>query len=179
MALLIAATMPAQVFADSIPEYISEVKIGMGKDGNAAKAALSGYKILSDDKGNPVDLNQKAGGGFASKGEKVVYLGYKTTADRNDAITDLALMNMKGGYSVQEYDALMKGQMKSQIIPLVDNFLSAINEYRSNCRSGNSAAKQRATYIRGILNKFSTIYHKSSFRVSFYFVIFKSKFPNY
>ena len=41
MALLITATLPAQVFAASVPEYISEVKIGMGKDGNAAKAALS------------------------------------------------------------------------------------------------------------------------------------------
>ena len=101
-ALLIAAILPAQVFADSIPEYISEVKIGMGKDGKSARAALSDYKILSDDKGNPVDLNQKAGGGLGSKGDKVVYLGYKTTADRDEAITDLALMNMKGGYSVQE-----------------------------------------------------------------------------
>ncbi|MBR6702828.1 MAG: hypothetical protein IKI78_06765, partial [Clostridia bacterium] len=104
--------------------------------------------------GNPVDLNKDAGGGMGSKGEKVVYLGYKTTTDRKEAVTDLALMNMKGGYSVEDYDTLMEGQMKSQIIPFVENFLAAINEYRSNCRSGNSAAKQRATYIRGILNKF-------------------------
>ncbi|MBR6361455.1 MAG: hypothetical protein IKS04_06625, partial [Clostridia bacterium] len=154
MALLIAATIPAQVFADSIPEYISEVKIGMGKKASDAKAALNGYIILSDAKGNPVDLNKDAGGGMGSKGEKVVYLGYKTTTDRKEAVTDLALMNMKGGYSVEDYDTLMEGQMKSQIIPFVENFLAAINEYRSNCRSGNSAAKQRATYIRGILNKF-------------------------
>ncbi|MBR5112154.1 MAG: hypothetical protein IK097_01875, partial [Clostridia bacterium] len=154
MALLIAAVMPAQVFADSIPEYISEVKIGMGKDGKTAKAALEGYKILSDGKGNPVDLNQSAGGGWGSKGEKVVLLGYKTTTKRSEAVTDLALMNMKGGYSVQEYEALMESQLKSQIIPFVDNFLVAIDEYRTNCRSGNSYANQRANYIRGILNKF-------------------------
>ena len=78
MALLIAGTVPAQVFADSVPEYISEVKIGMGKDSEDAAAALAGFKILSDEKGNPVDINQKAGGGAGSKGDKVVYIGYKT-----------------------------------------------------------------------------------------------------
>ncbi len=128
LALTLAATLPAQVFAASVPEYISEVKIGMGKKSETAKAALDGYKILSDAKGNPVDLNQKAGGGWGSKGDKVVYLGYKTTTDRKEAITDLALMNMKGGYSVQEYEALMEGQMKSQIIPFIENFQSAIDE---------------------------------------------------
>ncbi|MBR6360228.1 MAG: hypothetical protein IKS04_00400, partial [Clostridia bacterium] len=154
MALLIAATMPAQVFAGSIPEYISEVKIGMGKKAADAKAALNGYKILSDAKGNPIDLNNDAGGGWGSKGEKVVYLGYKTTADRKEAVTDLALMNMKGGYSTKDYDTLMEGQLKSQIIPFVENFQKAINEYRANYRTGNSAAKQRCRYIHDILNKF-------------------------
>ncbi len=153
-ALLIAATLPAQVFADSIPEYISEVKIGMGKDGKSARAALSDYKILSDDKGNPVDLNQKAGGSLGSKGDKVVYLGYKTTADRDEAITDLALMNMKGGYSVQEYEALMETQMKSRIIPFVERFQAAIDEYRENLKSDNEANRQRAEYVKSILNKF-------------------------
>ncbi len=154
LALVMAATLPAQVFADAAPEYISEVKIGMGKEAKDAKAALEGYKILSDEKGNPVDLNQKAGGGLGSKGEKVVYLGYKTTTDRKDAVTDLALMNMKGGYSVQEYEALMETQMKSQIIPFVDGFLAAINEYRANYSSSNAANKQRAEYIKKILDKF-------------------------
>ena len=78
----------------------------------------------------------------------------KTTTDRKEAVTDLALMNMKGGYSVEDYEALMEGQMKSQIIPFVEDFLAAIEEYRINCRSGNSSAYQRANYIRGILNKF-------------------------
>ena len=72
MAVLIAATLPAQVFADSLPEYISEVRIGMGKKAEDAKSELDGYKILSDAKGNPIDLNQKAGGAWGSKGEKIV-----------------------------------------------------------------------------------------------------------
>ncbi len=153
LALLTAGILPSQVFADSVPEYISEVKIGMGKEAADAEAALAGYKILSDEKGNKVDLNQNAGGGFASKGEKVVYLGYKTTSDRGDAITDLALMNMKGGYSVQEYEALMKTQMTSRIIPFIDSFLCTVREYRENYISDNEANRQRAVYIHDMLNK--------------------------
>ncbi len=153
MAVVILTVFPAQVFADSTPEYISEVKIGMGKDESAAAAALEGYKILKSGDQN-VDLNQDAGGGWGSKGDKVVYLGYKTTTDKTEAITDLALMNMKGGYSVQEYEALMELQMKSQIIPFVDNFLAAIKEYRINFSSSNETNKQRAEFVHDTLNKF-------------------------
>ncbi len=154
LALTIAGSLPAQVFADSVPEYISEVKIGMGKKAPEAAAALEGYKILTDENGKRVDLNQNAGGGLGSKGEKCIFLGYKTTTDRSEAISDLALMNMKGGYSVQEYEALMETQMKAQIIPFVDNFLAAINEYRENLKSENPSNRQRAEYIKAVLNKF-------------------------
>ena len=150
LAVLVITIMPAQVFADSLPEYISDVKVYMG---NYDKAASEGFTILCGDNNKPVDLNQGAGGGWGSKGNKAVYLGYKTTTDRSKAITDLALMNMKGGYSVEEYEALMESQMKSQIIPFVDNFLASINEYRDNYNSENSANRQRARYLHDMLNK--------------------------
>lgn len=35
LALLTACLMPAQVFADSLPDYISEVKVFYGDSGNA------------------------------------------------------------------------------------------------------------------------------------------------
>ena len=143
LAVLTGILLPLQASA-STPLYISEVKIGMGKTAEEAKAALAGYSILD------VDLNQGAGGGLGSKGEKAVYLGYKTTTKQSEAITDLALMNMKGGYSVQDYEYLMNEQMKAQIIPLVDGFLATINEYRQNYEAG----VQRALYIHDILNKF-------------------------
>ncbi|MBO4770210.1 MAG: hypothetical protein J5563_05450, partial [Clostridia bacterium] len=76
LAILTAALMPAQVFADSIPEYISEIKVYMGDYSAAGK---EGFTVLKGEDGNPVDLNQKAGGGIGSKGNVAVYLGYKTT----------------------------------------------------------------------------------------------------
>ena len=58
LALSIAGTPPAQVFADSLPEYISEVKV---YEGSYDAAASEGFKILCGDDGNPVDLNRGSG----------------------------------------------------------------------------------------------------------------------
>lgn len=149
LAVLTGILHPVQVFAESLPDYVSEVKVFYG-DYTAAKA--EGYTLLKD--GNdPVDLNRKAGGGLGSKGEKAVYLGYKTTKNSKEAITDLALMNMKGGYRTKDYEFLMERQMNAQIIPFVESFSAAIEEYRENYNSDNEGNKQRAEYIHDRLNK--------------------------
>jgi hypothetical protein len=153
LALLTACLMPVQVFADSMPDYICEVKIFEGNYDNAEK---EGYILLKGDDNKPVDLNQGSGSkDLGAKGNKAVYMGYKTTKDKNDAITDLALMSMKGGYDVAEYDRLMEGQMSQQIVPFVDGFLAAINEYRENYDSDIEANQQRAQFIHDVLNKFT------------------------
>ena len=148
MAVLMGTLLPVQAFADT-PDYISEIKIFAG-DYSVAEA--EGYTLLKNGS-NPVDLNQNAGGGLGSKGEKAVYLGYKTTKESGEAITDLALMNMKGGYDVAEYTALMNQQMKSQILPFIEKFQATIDEYRANYASNNRSNKQRASYIHDMLDK--------------------------
>ena len=157
MAVLMATLLPMQVFAageENSGKYISEVKIGVGKTAKEAEASLKGYTIVKNgDK--YADLNEDAGGGIGSKGERVVYMGYKTTSDPTKAVTDLAVMNMKGGYSVPGYEFLMEGQIKNQIIPFVNKFLAAIKEYRANYTSKNAANKQRAQYIHDALNKYT------------------------
>ena len=156
LAILTAMTLPAQVFAAATDEkYISEVQIGVGKSAAEAEKSLEGYEILKDDKGNKVDLNKNAGAtGVGGKGNRVVYLGFKKTANEKEAITDLAVMNMKGGYSVEDYEALMESQMKEQIIPFVNAFIAAINEYRENYKSANASNRARAQYSHDILNKY-------------------------
>jgi hypothetical protein len=149
LAVLMGTLFPVQVFADT-PDYISEVKVFMG---DYSSAEAEGYTLLKDGN-NPVDLNDDAGGSIASKGEKAVYLGYKTTKNRKEAITDLALMNMKGGYDVAEYDALYNRYINSQMMPFIQTFLATINEYRANYVSKKTANKARAQYIHDTLNKF-------------------------
>ena len=156
LAVLIAAQLPMHVLAESAsPKYISEIKIGVGKKANDAIAALDGYEILKDESGNYVDLNKNAGGGWGSKGDRVVYLGFKRTSLKSEAITDLAVMNMKGGYSIEDYDALMDDYIIEQINPFVDNFMTTIREYRENYSSSNASNRARAQYIRDALNKFT------------------------
>ena len=155
LAVVLVAMTPLQAFAKRGPtaKYVSEVKIGIGKKAEDALASLQGYEILKDGSGNYVDLNKDAGGGVGSKGNRVVYLGFKRTDDRSEAITDLAVMNMKGGYSVKDYKALMEQYMSEQVIPFVDRFLVAVEEYRANYASSIPANRQRAQYIHDLLNE--------------------------
>ena len=160
IALLLVLTMgiqtPVRAFAESQtsagPDYISEVKIAMGGD---AENALEGYVILKDENGKAVDLNKDAGGGWGSQGDRRVILGYKTTKLQTEAITDLAVMNMKGGYDVQEYEALIQQRMDSQVIPFIQKFQTTINEYRENINSDDEVNRTRAEYVREALNKFT------------------------
>ena len=154
---LLMATIPSLQIAAAENEnrlvvYLSEVRIGVGKTSEEAEKALEGYTILKDGNTN-VDLNQNAGGGIGSKGERVVYLGYKTTTDRAEAITDLAVMNMKGGYSVKDYELLMEQYMTEQVIPFVEDFIATIKEYRENYNSSDEENKARAQYVHDALNK--------------------------
>ena len=159
LALTLAVATPnkaAPVMATST-KYISEVKVGMDKtEAGAAKSLLDeGFTILKNDKGENADLNKDAGSNDAvmGRGQKVVYLGYKTTTNPSEAITDLAVMNMRGGYSVKDYEALMETKLKTQVLPFIDRFIVTLNEYRANLNSTYPANKARAEYMKSMLNK--------------------------
>ena len=154
---------PAQVAASAAESakktYISEVKVGMGETSDeAAKELLAeGFTILTDDSGKYADLNKDAGSKSILKSgpnQKIVYLGYKTTEDAGDAITDLAVMNMNGGYSFQDYEKLMDNHLDTQIKPFVDRFIATMKEYRENLKKPKDSINyKRADYYRKLLNK--------------------------
>lgn len=139
--------------------YISEVRIGMGETEDEAKKELEadGYTILKDSSGNLADLNVDAGSKSALKrgaNDKIVYLGYKTTDNASEAVTDLAVMNMKGGYSIEDYNILMQQQMDSQIKPFVDSFVATLEEYRANYKKSKKSINYiRANYMRKMMNR--------------------------
>ena len=77
-------------------KYVSEVYVAYGKDAEDAKKTL-------EDKGfTPVEGNLNDGG------KTYAMMGYKTTDDIRESITDLAVMNMRGDYSVEEYKTQLK-----------------------------------------------------------------------
>ena len=63
-------------------------------------------------------------------------------------------MNMKGGYSTEDYESLMDQYILGEIEPFLNNFINAIKEYRTNYTSKNSANQTRAKVINKLLNKF-------------------------
>lgn len=137
LALLLAIHLPMSAYAaETKSQYISEVKIGYG---DAGKEALkeAGYTVRDD-------LNLNPGG----EGDDV-WLGYKTTLNQNEAITDMALMNQGTGYKFQgwseELDALQE-----EISALIDRFEIAIKEYQANLKAGSPYAVQ----AKKLLNMF-------------------------
>ncbi len=121
--------------------YISDVMISYGKTADEAKKWLTdnGYTVLDH------DLNEGADDLLSTK--RAVYLGYKTTKNAEEAITDMRLMNMKGGYSVEDYQMMLDDQ-KENIGIFIDNFIVAVSEYRNNYAKG----QKRAVSAHKILN---------------------------
>ncbi len=113
--------------------YVKEMIISYGKTEDEAKSWLEnkGYKTIN------YNLNEGADDTFSTK--RAVYLGYKTTYNADEAITDMKLMNMKGGYSVEDYQMLLNEQ-KNNIGVFIENFKIALKEYRENYKNGQERA---------------------------------------
>lgn len=66
----------------------------------------------------------------------------------------MATMNMKGGYSFDDYENLVK-QKKTDIDEFINTFVPALEEYRKNYKGqGSKGGKKRAQIAHDILNKF-------------------------
>ena len=159
----VLALSPLQTFAAASTVYISEIKLGYGSTPKEAYDYLTGegYQIVTyghtykntkvEEKYQKyADLNQ--GGGSKFKKDVVVYMGYKTTQNKDEAITDIAAMNMMGGYSFAQYEELIDKYRESTIKPFLDRFMSTVQEYRDNYNSSNAENKAKAVYIHDLLN---------------------------
>ena len=89
--------LPLTAFAAKQEVYVKEIRISTDANDEAAKQWLTenGYTVLD------VNLNQKTG-------KDSVYIGYLTTTNPDEAITDISLMQMDGGYSFSEYEAMVE-----------------------------------------------------------------------
>ena len=138
LAIITALLAPAQALAaDNNGKYVSEVYVAYGKNAEEAKQTLQAKGFT------PVEGNLNDGG------DTYAMMGYKTTDNIRDSITDLAVMNMRGSYSVEEYRTLLRSQ-KTQIAEFLEEFMAVIQEYRVNLKAG----KEKATYVHDLLNNY-------------------------
>ena len=143
---------------DSTPDpkgkYVGNVFIAYGKTEDDAK------KWLTDHGWEPVEGDFNAGkasyfdnNGFQDQNVAAV-MGIVRTNDADQAITDMAVMNMNGGYSVPQYDELVK-EKKAEIGEFINRFMVTIQEFRDNYfGNGSSYGQERAKLAFEILNKF-------------------------
>ena len=134
---------------DGNGKYLKDVYIAYGETKEKAEG------LLRDNGWEPfADLNEgktSTAPGFANA---VAVLGIKRTNNPGEAITDMAAMNMNGGYSFDDYEGLVE-QKKTDITEFINTFVPALNEYRDNYYGrGSEGGKKRAQMAHDLLNKF-------------------------
>ena len=155
LSCLLAAAMTFNVAAvsvsadDSKGKYVQDVFIAYGEKKEDAE------KWLKDNGWEPVcDLNDGKTSKATGFHNAVAVMGIKRTDDEAEAVTDMATMFMKGGYSFDDYEALVK-EKKADIDEFINSFVPALNEYRDNYNGkGSEGGKKRAQMAHDILNKF-------------------------
>ena len=138
MAVIMAMIAPLKAAAAPKNQYVGDLYLAYGKDAESAK------QVLIDKGFTPIE------GNFNDGGETYAMLGYTTTDDIRYAITDVAVMNMRGDYSVEDYKNMLK-EKKGEIAKFLDEFMTVIKEYRANYDAG----KTRAVYIHDLLNQYT------------------------
>ena len=119
ISMLLCAAVPAFA-AGAEEEYICELRLIYAEGYEEAKQILadsefSDYKVLKE------NLNKDSD-------EIGVWLAYKTTTDIEDAITDLAIMQMNGGYTEGNYQELIK-QSYDEYVAMGEIYLQAIEYF--------------------------------------------------
>ena len=135
-------------------KYVKDVFIAYGKTEKQATEWLTknGWEPLAGDlnagKASFFDDNKIQDQNVAA------VMGIKRTNKEKDAVTDMAVMNMSGGYSIPDYSSLLKTK-KSEIDEFVNSFMPVIEEFRANrSGKGSSYGQKRADLAYDILNTF-------------------------
>ena len=119
-------TSSVSAFAAAGEKYLCELRLVYANTYNEAKEILADtefkdYKLLNE------NLNEDTG-------EIGVWLAYKTTTDIEDAITDISVMQMNGGYHEGNYQEMIKQSYESYVkmgktyLQAIEYFIEAYDE---------------------------------------------------
>ena len=120
-------TMMMPASAGRVTYYLSDLKMAEADTADEAKQILTnaGFTIL--------DKNLNPDGG------KAVYLGYKKSTNVDDAITDVKVMNMKGGFNLSDYETIFEEAMDTYSSE-INSLRIAANEFAENYIAGKREA---------------------------------------
>ena len=136
IALILTVTTLFSIFAVTAnaareETFISEVALVYEDSVEDAREAIKGtdWKLLE------YDLNAKADEVF----QDGVYLVYKTTTNVDEAITDIRVMDMYGGYSAVNYEEQLEAS-RAKYLEIVANIRIAAAEFKSLYEAGDEMA---------------------------------------
>ena len=137
-------TFAINVSAATAEEFISEVALIYKDSVEDAKKAIEGtdWKLFEQ------DLNPKADYMF----DDGVYLIYKTSTNVEDAITDLRVMDMYGGYSTSNYEKMLEAS-RAEYLAIVNDIRVAALEFKACYDAGDEMAKlayRQMNYYRDV-----------------------------
>ena len=131
--LVVSMLMSATVVAFAAEEvYLSDLRLIYADSYAEAKqllasSKLEGYQVLDE------NLN-------SGTGKTGVWLAYKTTTNVDDAITDISVMQMDGGYSEGNYQQMIQ-QSKNEYLAMGEIYLQAIEYFTEAYDAGNFLAE--------------------------------------
>ena len=131
--------------------YVREVYMAYGESEEDSVKWLEshGWEPI---RGDAIDFN--AGKASSFDDSMAVVMGIRRTDDKHKAVTDMAVMNMKGGYSFPKYEKLLE-EKKAEINEFINMFRPVLDEYRINYgKTKNDSGKKRAELAHEMLNKF-------------------------
>lgn len=131
-ALMLFNVVFTAVGADKEKHYIKDVILIYAETLSEAKKKVpAGYTMME------TDLNSGAEYVYDVAN---IYFAYSTTTDPDEAITDIRMMNMNGGYVWSDYDKEID-RVTGKVRDLADGFKIACDEFRANYKKGLSGAK--------------------------------------
>ncbi len=117
-----------QVSAAEKEYYISEIKIFQGKTEAEARSACENEGYVCSAK----ELN-------SGTGKDYVFLGYKLTENRDEALYDIKLLHMNGGYQIKNF-AEASEEMEKSNYGAAETMNESANEFVINYKDGSPKA---------------------------------------
>ena len=141
---------PLTANAASKEEFLSEVALVYENNVEKAKEAIAGTEWKLFEK----DLNKNADPMF----QNGVYLIYKTTTDVEEAITDLRVMDMYGGFSISNYAKQLE-KSRADYMNLISEIRVISDEFRALYKANDAMAKlayRQMNYYKDVKTKNGT-----------------------
>ena len=122
--------------------YVSDLRLyktsGSNRANVIAQAKAEGYTIATEND-TPINLNE-----FTERDD--ILLGYKTSAKREEAITDVRMLEMDHGYEWFDYQRVAEMQMDKMDVLAADIGIAAV-EFSNNLKKKSRAAEFAKDYL--------------------------------